>query len=329
MPLFDLPLEQLRSYTPALAVPDELEEFWKKTLAQAREHPLCASFEQVDSGLAVLDTFDATFAGYGGAPVRGWLHLPAGTTEPLPAVVEYVGYGGGRGLAHERTLFAQAGYAHLLMDTRGQGADWSVGDTADPQRTGSPSHPGFLTDGILDPRDHYYRRVFTDGVRAVEAVRDHPLVDPARVAVTGASQGGGITLAVAALAADLVAAAPDVPFLCDFPRATTLVDTKPYVEVADYLAVHRGRVEQAHHTLAHFDGAILGRWASAPALFSVGLMDQVCPPSTVYAAYHHYGGPKKIREYAYNEHDGGGSHHDVVKLRWLAERFAATRPASA
>jgi cephalosporin-C deacetylase len=80
-------------------------------------------------------------------------------------------------------------------------------------------------------------------------------------------------------------------------------------------------VDAAHATLSYFDGAILGRRANAPALFSVGMMDHICPPSTVYAAYNHYGGPREIREYAFNDHEGGGAFHDVAKLRWLADRF--------
>ena len=74
-------------------------------------------------------------------------------------------------------------------------------------------------------------------------------------------------------------------------------------------------------TLAHVDVAILGRRAVAPALFSVGLMDEICPPSTVYAAYNAYGGPKEMREYPFNDHEGGQGFHDVAKLAWLRERF--------
>lgn len=329
MPLFDLPIPELRTYTPDLSVPPDVDAFWSQTLAETRSYPLNAEFVPVEGVLSVIDTFDVTYAGYGGQPIKAWLHVPTGANGPLPAVVEYVGYGGGRGLAHERTLFAAAGYAHLVMDTRGQGSGWSVGDTPDVAGEGlaGPAHPGFMTRGVLDPETYYYRRVFADAVRAVEAARSHALVDAGRVALTGGSQGGGIAIAVAALVGDVAATMPDVPFLSDFQRATTLIDRHPYAEIALYLKAHRDHVERVFRTLAYFDVAILGRRASAPALFSVGLMDETTPPSTVYAAYNHYGGPKEIVEYSFNDHEGGQGFHDVAKLRWLAARFGpSVRP---
>jgi cephalosporin-C deacetylase len=318
---FDMPLAEMRAYTPDLAEPADLDDFWAETLAATRAHDLSPTFSPVDSGLALIETFDVTYAGFGGSPVRAWLHLPRARSAPLPAVVEFIGYGGGRGLPHERVLLAAAGYAHFVMDTRGQGSTWAVGVTPDPDADGSPSHPGFMTRGILDPATYYYRRVFSDGVRAVEAVRSHEAVDPSRVAVTGGSQGGGISIAVAGLVDDLIGASPDVPFLSDFPRATTVNDSDPYGEIVRYLKAHRDNVERVFSTLAYFDVAILGRRAKAPALFSVGLMDETCPPSTVYAAYNHYGGPKEIVEYPFNDHEGGEGFHDVARLRWLASRF--------
>ena len=289
MPQFDLPLDELRAYAPDLPVPADLDSFWSTTLAEARAHDLAATFTPFDSGLTAIDTLDVSFAGFGGSPIRAWLHLPANRQGPLPTVVEYVGYGGGRGLAHERILWAVAGFAHFVMDTRGQGSSWGIGDTPDPGATGSPAHPGFMTQGILDPSTYYYRRVMTDAVRAIEAARSHPAVDPDRLAVAGSSQGGGLTLAAASLAHGVMAAMPDVPFLSDFPRAITLKDSDPYAEIARYNKAHRDHVEQVLATLAYFDVAILGRQASAPALFSVGLMDEICPPSTVYAAFNRYG----------------------------------------
>jgi cephalosporin-C deacetylase len=322
MPQFDMPLAEMRRYSPRLRVPADLDAFWAGTLAEARTHDLSADFTPVNTGLTLVTTYDVSFAGYGGTPVRAWLHLPYDAGAPLPVVVEFVGYGGGRGLAHERVLWATAGYAHFIMDTRGQGSTWSVGDTADPDGPGGPAHPGFMTRGILDPATYYYRRVFGDAVRAVEAARSHPSIDPTRVAVTGGSQGGAITIAAAALIPDLSAVAPDVPALSDLPRLVTIIDKDPHREITHYLKAHRDHAVQVFETLSYFDAAILATRANAPALFSVALMDEICPPSTVYAAYNHYAGPKEITEYPFNDHEGGQGFHDLVKMRWLAERLS-------
>ncbi|MFI9113924.1 acetylxylan esterase [Streptomyces venezuelae] len=321
MTQFDLPLDQLRTYRSESVEPGDFDAFWAETLGEARAHPLDARFEAVPTGLATVETYDVTFGGFDGHPVRGWLVLPAGTTEPLPVVVEFLGYGGGRGLPHTHLLWASAGFAHFVMDTRGQGSGWATGDTPDPVGS-APSFPGFMTRGVEGPYTYYYRRLFTDAVRAVEAARSHPLVDASRTAVTGGSQGGGITLAVAGLVPDLVAVAPDVPFLCDFPRATTVTDRMPYREIGSYLKTHRGRVRQVAETLAHFDGVHFAARATAPALFSTALEDLTCPPSTVFAAFNAYAGEEKaIEVYDFNDHEGGGVFQQAAQLRWLPGRL--------
>lgn len=202
MPHFDLPLEQLRSYHAALVEPHDFDEFWRQTLADARVHPLTPTFVRVNDVYQAVEAYDTTFAGFGGQPIKAWLILPArgggGADTPLPCLVRYVGYGGGRSLPIDHLAPAACGFALLVMDTRGQGSGWSPGDTPDDAGAG-PHHPGFLTRGIESPETYYYRRVFTDAVRAVAAAASHPRVDPARIAVTGASQGGGIALAVAGL----------------------------------------------------------------------------------------------------------------------------------
>ncbi|WP_435133528.1 acetylxylan esterase [Actinacidiphila sp. bgisy144] len=323
MPQFDLPLEELRRYRPDQPEPDDFDAFWAATLAEARTTALDARFTPFDAPLTGVEVLDATFAGYGGHPVRGWLLLPAHTEGPLPAVVKYIGYNGGRGLPHEHLVWPAAGFACFVMDSRGQGSGGSVGDTPDPVG-GGPAYPGQMTRGILDRDAYYYRRLFTDAVRAVEAVRSHPRVDPARVAAAGGSQGGGITLAVAGLVPDLAAVAVDVPFLCHYPRALAVAAQGPYREIAAYLSAHRDHTEAAFRTLAYFDGVHFAARATAPALFSVAQEDQTCPPSTVFAAFNAYGAAaKSIEVYPFNGHEGGGPFQVLRQLRWLPQQLAA------
>ncbi|MEU4262881.1 acetylxylan esterase [Streptomyces sp. NPDC025273] len=324
MSLFDLPLDQLRVHRSRSVEPEDFDAFWSATLDEARTRDLDARFElRTDTGLSTVAVYDVTFAGFGGHPVRGWLVMPAGTTQPLPVVVEFLGYGGGRGLPHSYLLWASAGLAHFVMDTRGQGSGWAPGDTADPVGSG-PSFNGFMTRGIEDPFTYYYRRLITDAVRAVEAARSHPLTDASRTAAIGASQGGGLALAVGGLIPDLAAVAPDVPFLCDFPRAIRVTDRNPYREIANYLKTHRGRAERVAETLAYFDGVHFAARGRAPALFSVALEDMTCPPSTVFAAFNAYAHPdKEIEVYDFNDHEGGGPFQEAVQLARLPRLLKA------
>ena len=317
MPLFDLPLAELETYRPGVREPADFDASWAATLAQARDGAAVLDATPVDNRLALVDTWDVTFRGYGGHPIKAWLSRPAGAAD-LPVVVEYIGYGRGRALPHERITWAAAGYAHLFMDTRGQGGQHgSGGDTPDPVGS-DPAAPGFLTRGIADPQAHYYRRLVTDAVRAVDAVRELPGVDPQRVAVTGTSQGGGLALAVAGMRSDLTAVLPSVPFLCHPERALDISGAGPWPEVVQYLSVHRGAAETVLHTLSYVDGVNFARRATAPALFSVGLRDEICPPSTVFAAFNHYAAPKEIAVYPFNGHEGGDAVHVQRQLDWLA-----------
>jgi len=321
MPLFDFDLDELRQYRSTVATPADFDAFWSKTLAETRAIPLGATFTPFDAGLTLVEVFDVTFNSYGGHPIKGWLILPRQRSAPLPCVVKYLGYGGGRGFPHDHLLWPNAGYAIFVMDTRGQGSTWSKSDTPDPVGS-EPAHPGSMTRGILSPDTYYYRRVFTDAVRAIEAARSHAAVDPHRIALTGGSQGGGIALAAAGLDPTVKAVMPDVPFLCDFPRAVTITPRDPFPEISRFLAVHRDKVAEVFHTLTYFDGVCFAERATAPGLFSVGLMDTICPPSTVFAAYNAFAGKDKtINEYAFNDHEGGGAFQERAQLRWLAERI--------
>lgn len=321
MPRFDLPLSELVDFRPPLSIPDDFDDFWARTLRESRAAGGEPILTRVDGPLTSVEVYDVTFPGFAGDPIKAWFLVPSGTSGRLPTVVEFNGYGGGRGFPEERLGFVSSGYAYLIMDTRGQGSHWGGGgETADPHGTGA-SASGFMTRGIDSPEDYYYRRVFTDAARAVDAVRRFDRVDPERVAVCGGSQGGGIALAAAGLSDGLVAAMPDVPFLCAFERAVGMTDADPYQEIVRYLAVHRGREDRVFSTLSYFDGTAMATRASAPALFSVALLDPICPPSTVFAAFNHYASAdKRIEVYPYNQHEGGQGYQWRAQVGFLAHR---------
>jgi cephalosporin-C deacetylase len=320
---FDLPEDQLRTYRVSTPEPEELDAWWTRQLNQAREAARPTTYARYAADTyGPVEVYDVEFSGACGDRIRGWLlRPPVGTTDAVPVAVTFIGYGGGRGIPYEHLALPAVGIAAFVMDTRGQGGNWTVGVTGDPHGADGPAYPGVMTRGIANPDSYYYTRLYLDAVRAVEAAAELPGVDARRLAVCGSSQGGGLALAAAALCPDRVRVCQaNVPFLCDFQRAVGLSPTYPYKEIADFLAQQIDLVDDALNTLRYVDCALLARRITADCLFSVGLMDEVCPPSTVFAAYNEVPGNKEIAVYRFGVHDLPLGHAER-QLRHLRERL--------
>jgi cephalosporin-C deacetylase len=322
--LSDLSLAELREYRPDVQEPADFDEFWARELAAARAVDTQPAFVPADTAMRHAEVLDVTFPGYGGEPIKGWLLLPRVLAARPALVVEFIGYGGGRGAPFDWLNWSCAGYPHLIMDSRGQGGMWRSADTPDSSDTGAPSTAGFLTRGIADPRGYYYTRLFIDAARATDAARQHPEVAGLPLVTTGESQGGGLSIVAAHLGENIAAALPDVPFMAHPRRAVDVTNTAPYQELADYCRVHSDSIEQVFTTISYADVVNHAKRATAPALFSAGLNDVVTPPSTVFAAFHHYAGPKDIAVYPFSGHEGGETRHFLAKLDFLATLLAST-----
>lgn len=329
MAFFDRPLDELRTYRPDLAEPADFEQFWQATIDEAAQLDLDVRLEPFDNHQKLVDAYDVTFAGWGGTPIRAWYLVPAGVSEPLSVVVSFIGYAGGREFPFA-TPFTGAGHAHLIMDTRGQGWNHFTAfeRTADTEITaGESAWPGVMTRGIGAKETYYYRRLYIDCLRAVQVAKTLPQVDPSEVFVQGVSQGGGMSIATAGLAAmadiSLAGAMIDVPFLCHFSRAITITDALPYKEISQYIRTNPASEQRVLEVLNYFDGVHLAKRADIPAIFSVALMDQVCPPSTVFAAYNSWGAAHEeasetvMRVYTHSGHEGGGPVQRWEQLAWL------------
>jgi cephalosporin-C deacetylase len=323
MPWFDLPLEDLRDYRTAAAEPAGLDGWWSARLAEARAAASPATLTRYRPDVyGPMAVYDVEFSGAGGDRIRGWYLRPPGAgDEPLPAVVRYIGYGGGRGLPADHALLPAAGFAVFVMDTRGQGGRWTVGATGDIGP--GAEYSAVMTRGIARPESYYYTRLYADAVLAAETVAGLAGVDETRVAVSGGSQGGALALATAALLGSAVAVChADIPFLCDIGRAVTLTGKMPYAEIAEFLAQHVDLVPVALDTLRYIDCALLARRITADCLLSVGLMDETCPPSTVFAAYNEITAPKDIAVSTFGVH-AVPSAHTERQLGHLRGRLGA------
>jgi cephalosporin-C deacetylase len=328
MPFTDLPLDQLRAYRPDVREPTDFDAFWSTTISEARgATDAVPALVPAATPITELVVEDLTFPGFAADPIKAWVTRPKGREgERLPTVIEYNGYNGGRGLPGERASWALAGFVHVFMDTRGQGSGWGTGgQTPDPHGSNAQS-AGWMTSGILDPRTHYYRRVYTDALRLIDAVKAFPFVDAARVALTGGSQGGGIAIAGAALAeahaGGVLAVLPDVAFLADWEHGAEIAVSDPYAELTRYLAVHREHTETVWTTASYLDAVTFARRITAPALFSVALMDEIVPPRTTFAAFNALASADAaIEVYPYNGHEGGAGYQWLKQVAFLRDRL--------
>ena len=304
MPLaFDMPYADLIGYTGTNPRPDDLDEFWDKALAE-----LAATDPRVELVPAAFEVPFARcehlyFTGTGGERVHAKVVRPLLDGEPAPAVLRFHGYGGESGQWTDLLAHAARGHTIADLDVRRQ-----VGYATDDMRATSFTLMHHVVSGLDEgPDDLLYKHVFLDTVRLAQLVMGLDGVDPARVATTGASQGGGLSLACAALEPRIALVASIYPFLCDYRRAYDLsLDTEPYNEIATWFRKRDPRhlrEDEVFGRLGYVDVQHLAPRITAKVDLTVALEDQVCPPSTQFAAYNKITSEKSLRLYPDHGHD--------------------------
>lgn len=211
MPLVDAQLDELRFSRSTVVTPSNVLEYWTGTIGDACRHPSALTFSPVASPPSVIEGLDVSFSGFGRETFGGWLSRPRNDPKRLPLVIEYAGFGAGRGFPHAHLPWAATGFAYVRMDNRGQGGTRVPRDTAYPHRIPRADH-GLTTQGVLSRESDYCQRLINDAVRAVDTLAAADFVDLDRNAVAGESEGGGLALAVADLNERVTAVACDARF---------------------------------------------------------------------------------------------------------------------
>ena len=219
MPLtFDYPLAQLKTYQGINPRPADFDPYWDKALAEM--HALDPQVELVPAEFQVpgVDCFHLYFTGVGGARVHAKFLRPKNISSACPAVLMFHGYSMDSQSWSSKLEFVAQGFIVAALDTRGQG-----GLSEDTGRVIGNTLHGHIIRGLEDalagrPEKLLYRQNFLDTAQLAKIVMDMPEVDAGRVCATGGSQGGGLTVACAALEPRIRKAAPVYPFLSDYQR---------------------------------------------------------------------------------------------------------------
>jgi cephalosporin-C deacetylase len=285
MPIFDLAVEELRNYQGINPCPVDFDAYWEKALKEQRATD--PNMELVPSSFQTpfAECFDLYFTGARGVRIHAKYLRPKNNLTPHPALLQFHGYRINAGDWADKLLWVAAGYSVAVMDCRGQG-----GLSEDVGGVKGDTLNGHVIRGLDDaPENLLYRQIFLDTVQLARVVMNFPEVDSERVGAMGESQGGGLTLACAALEPRIKRLMAFYPFLCDYRRVWELdLAQDAYMGLTKYFRLfdpRHQREEQIFTKLGYIDVQHLAGRIQGEVLFITGLMDTICPPSTQFAAY--------------------------------------------
>ncbi|WP_043931029.1 acetylxylan esterase [Bacillus sp. EB01] len=289
MLLFENQLKEFETYLPPLTKKEDFHSFWEDSLKEAAEIPLNSVLEEVDYPIKQIRAYAVSYQGFGGNPIYGYYILPKELSgDQVPCVICYHGYGSDKGSISNYIKWVIQGYAVLAIDTRGHGASGDIsGYTTGTNGT-------WILHGILDKYEYYYRKVYIDNKRAIDFIFSRPEIDKSRICIYGASMGGGIALAVAALDQRPKLVIADVPNMCNIELAIQQKLEGSLVSLEKYLAAYPEKIQHIFDNLSYFDNLNFASMIKSRIRVSAALKDPVCPPQTIYGVYNHIQADKSM-----------------------------------
>jgi len=298
--LYDLPLEELRTYTLPQTKASDFAAFWDGMRARSKAQPLHPAGEKVPYNVPEVVVEKVSYEAFDGGRIVGWL-VTLADRRPRPTLTFFHGYSGNKGPVANYLLWALQGYTCLAWDVRGQ-----LGESTDFADYPSGRFAGWMTSGILEPEKYYFARAYIDTIRALDFACTREEVDAKRIGVTGASQGGGLSLACASLDPRPALCMAEVPGFGHFARTLQLTRAAPWTDLTTYFQRRPWDIDTAMNTLSYVELNNLTDRIQCPTLVSAGLLDELCPPSTVFTAYNRIPvGEKRLDAFPYNGHEAG------------------------
>lgn len=279
---------------PATQCPDDFDDFWNKALKQARQYDLDPHLTPLpDRSTKDVNVYEVSFVNdRPGGRIFGILCVPVKPGK-YPALLRVPGagvrpYSGDVYTASRGAITLEIGIHGLPVTL--------------PQHVYDEIFRGGLDnywDTNLDnPDKNYYKRVVVGAVRCVDYIASLPQWDGQHLGVTGSSQGGFLSLAVAALdkRVSFFGAVHDA--MCDNESELKGVAGGWPHYFYQVKNPNEARIKGARY----YDGVNFARRVTCPGWFSFGYNDEVVPPTSSYGTYNIVKAPKQLSVYQLTGH---------------------------
>lgn len=283
--------------------------FWKESLSQlAGVSPAFQMTLQPAKPDSNVRLYEVSMQSFGDVCVRGWLEIPK-QDGVFPAILRVPGYG-----QNMKPVGGQENLIIFSFNPRGHGNS----------QDNIPGKPHDFWIRGLDSKDSYfYRGAYLDCIRALDFLCSRKDVDQNRIAVWGGSQGGGFAFATASLDQRVDLCIADIPFLCDWVNYFKLTH---WEEMDTWIAAkpHRSWSDTLR-TMSYFDTMNLCERVTCPTIMSIGLQDQICPPTTSFSAFNRIRGEEKTYKIYPARGHGLGKEHQEHIWQQIKKRFQAVQ----
>jgi len=230
-----------------------------------------------------VEAFKVDFASVDGLRVHGWLAKPVG---PGPFPVMLILPGGGFASRPIPLEHARHGFMALDIQIHGQAVDLEKYERL----------PGYYDNFVYEPLDkYYYHAVYLHCVQAINYLLSRPDADPTSVVAVGGSQGGRLSIVIAALDPRVKAIVPAITHAGNLPYTAWAEDVNKYHPDDDGMGsvLPPFAATPENRCLPYYDVLNFAPDVTCPVLMNAGLIDPVSPPSCVFAIFQRLGSVDK------------------------------------
>lgn len=279
---------------PATQCPADFDEFWNNALKDARQYALDPHKTLLpDRCTETVNVYEVSFVNNKpSSRIYGILCVPVKPGK-YPALLRVPG-AGVRPYSGD-VYTASQGAITLEIGIHGFSVTLPLSVYVDMR---DACMEGYWESNLDQPDKNFYKRVVVGAVRAVDYIASLPEWNGNEVGVSGASQGGFLSLAVAALDNRITFLAPVHDAMCDYEVA---LKKKACGWPHYFYQVDKPDMDKVKGA-RYYDGINFARRVKCPGWYSFGYNDEVVPPSSAYSVYNVVNAPKNLSIYQMTGH---------------------------